>query len=186
MIDPKRVVLKCSRGHEHVYDISGPRELDCSESSCILKINSSRIIRGLHPHIVWSDYSVSKLHLYLVIPLTSKETFRGLPTSYPIKANLQNGLTSNSLTLVHQLITVDAGCFKDTYGNWMKRLGVINADEKKDIEARLRLALGLQNAPNEDWFIQNASPELLEKVFILIDKSQREEAIWRLFNKLDS
>lgn len=185
MINPKRVVLRCRRGHEHVYDISGPEELNCSEESCVLKINSSRVIRGLHPHIVWSEFIVDKLHFYLVIPLTSKDTFRGLPTSYPIKANLQNGLNHTSITLVHQLTTVDAECFKEPNGTWMKRLGVISADEKKDIEARLMLALNLPNSPSEDWFTQNASTELLEKIFMLMDTSQREGAISRLLNKLD-
>lgn len=41
------------------------------------------------------------------IPLTSKDTFRGLPTAYPIKANPSNGLADNSLALVHQLTTID-------------------------------------------------------------------------------
>ena len=55
MIDPRRVILRCSLGHEHIYDISGPEELNCSYSSCTQKINSSRVMRGTHPHIVWSE-----------------------------------------------------------------------------------------------------------------------------------
>lgn len=184
MVDPGRVVLKCKSGHEQIYDISGPRELDCSHSSCTLKINSSRVMRGYHPYIVWSDYSYGKFHLYHAIPLTSKDTFRGLPTAYPIKMNLRNGLTCNSLALVHQLTTIDVESFKDSNGDWMHRLGVINLDEKRDLEDRLRLALNLSNCPSEDWFAQNASPELLERVFVQIDPSQREEAILRLTDLL--
>lgn len=185
MIDPKRVVLKRSLGHEQIYDISGPEELNCSHSQCTQKINSSRVMRGTHLHIVWSEYNHGKFHLYHAIPLTSKETFRGLPTAYPIKANSRNGLACNSLALVHQLTPIDLECFKETSGDWMKRIGLINADEKKDIEERLRLALSLPSDPNEDWFIRNASPELLEKVFMQIEPSQREGVISRLIDKLD-
>ncbi len=67
----------------------------------------------------------------------------------------------------------------------MKRLGTINTGERKDIEDRLKLALELPNHPSEDWFIQNASPELIEKIFILIDPSQRESVISRLLDQLD-
>lgn len=184
MLDPKQVILTCSSGHTHVYDISGPEELNCSHSSCTSKLNSSRVMRGVHPYIVWSDYTYGKLSLYHAIPLTSKDTFRGLPVSYPIKANPRNGLTCTSLALIHQLTTVDVGCFKDANGSWMKRLGVISADEKKGLEDRLRLALNLPNCPDEDWFVQNTSPELLEKVFMGIEPVHREEALSRLIDKL--
>ena len=184
MVNPGRVVLKCKLGHEHIYDISGPQELNCSHSSCILKINSSRVMRGEHPYIIWSDYSYGKFHLYHAIPLTSKDTFRGLPTAYPIKKNSRNGLTCNSLALVHQLTTIDVESFKKSNGDWMHRFGVINSDEKRDLEDRLRLALKLPNDPSEDWFARNASPELLEKVFMHIDPSQREETILRLTDLL--
>jgi hypothetical protein len=80
---------------------------------------------------------------------------------------------------------IDPECFKDDNGNWMVRLGVINSDEKKDLEDRLKLALSLSNEPNEDWFTQNASPELLKKVFMLIDPSQRDEAILQLIDNID-
>lgn len=185
MINPRRVVLKCSLGHERIYDISGPEELNCFSSLCTKKINSSRVMRGTHLHIVWSEYNYGKFHLYHAIPLTSKDTFRGLPTAYPIKANPRNGLSCNSLALVHQLTPIDLECFKGADSDWMKRTGVINADERSDIEERLRLALNLQNYPSEEWFTQNASLELLEKVFMLIAPSQQEDGISRLMDKLD-
>ncbi len=64
MINPGRVVLRCRLGHEHIYDISGSEEFNCSTPLCTLKINSSRVMRGLHPHILWSEYSYGKFHLY--------------------------------------------------------------------------------------------------------------------------
>lgn len=185
MINPSRVVLKCGLGHKNVYDISGAKELNCSDSSCNSKINASQVMRGIHPYIVWSDFTYGKFHLYHVIPLTSQETFKGLPTSYPIKANSRNGLTRNSLALVHQLTVIDPECFKDNNGNWMTRRGIINVDEKKDLEERVKLALNLPNHPSEDWFTRNASPELLEKILMLIPPSQQQEALLRLIDKLD-
>ncbi len=183
MINPKRVILKCRLGHEHVYDISGPEELDCCHSSCDLKINSSKVMRGSHPYIVWSEYTyVNNFCLYHAIPLTSQETFKGLPTTYPIKPNLENGLACKSYAMVHQLTPIDPECFKDRKGNWMKRLGIISANEKNDIRERLSFALNLPNYPSEDWFSQNASPELLEKVFIGLPSSQREEGLSRLLD----
>lgn len=181
-VNPMRVILRCKAGHEHLYNISGPEELNCFNSSCTLKINSSRVMRGTHPYIIWSDYSYGKFHLYHAIPLTSKDTFRGLPTAYPIKVNPRNGLTCNSLALIHQLIPIDPECFKEANGRWMERIGVINTDEKKDIDERLRVALNLSSNLNEDWFTENASPELLEKVFLKLDPSQRENAISRLID----
>lgn len=186
MIDPKRVFLMCKFGHQDIYNISGPEELNCSHPSCNQKMNSSKVMRGNHPYIVWSELTYGKLHLYHAIPLTSKDTFRGLPTSYPIKVNPRNGLACSSLALVHQLTVIDANCFQDNNGNWIKRLGIINADEKKDLEERLRLALNLSESPSEDWFTQNASPDLLERVFMQLDPRQREEAISQLIDKLDS
>ena len=184
MINPKQVVLRCDLGHEHSYDISGPDDLDCSHSSCTSKINSSSVMRGKHPYIVWSVYTYGKFHLCHAIPLTSRETFQGLPTSYPIKAHPNNGLTCNSLALVHQLTAIDVECFKDVNGNWSERLGVINTGEKKDLEERLRYALNLPNCLSEDWFTKNSSPELLEKVYMGIEPIQREEALSRLVDKL--
>lgn len=124
-------------------------------------------MRGTHPYIVWSEYTYGKFHLYHAIPLTSKETFTGLPTTYPIKPSPSNGLTCKSFALVHQLVPLDPECFKDANGNWMQRLGGISTGERKAVEQRVRFALNLSSDPSEDWFVQNASPELLEKVFLL-------------------
>lgn len=53
MIDPKIVVLRCRNGHNNAYDISGALELNCSHPSCNRKINSSSVMRGQHPHIIY-------------------------------------------------------------------------------------------------------------------------------------
>lgn len=184
MIDPKIVVLRCRNGHNNAYDISGALELNCSHPSCNRKINSSSVMRGQHPHIIWSEYSYGKFHTYHVIPLTSKDTFRGLPTAYPIRKNAKNSLSKNSLALVHQLTMVDSECFKYGNGHWMQRMGAISQNERVEIEFRLKYALNLSENPSDDWFSQNASPELLEKVFSGLDKKQQEDALSGLLDSL--
>lgn len=116
--------------------------------------------------------------------MTSKDTFRGLPTAYPIRKNAKNSLSKNSLALVHQLTMVDSECFKYGNGHWMQRMGAISQNERVEIEFRLKYALNLSENPSDDWFSQNASPELLEKVFLGLDKKQQEDALSGLLDSL--
>ena len=184
MIDPKRVALKCKNGHNHVYDISGVSELDCFETNCNLTLNSSRVMRGKHPHIIWSEYSYGKFQAYHVIPLTSKDTFRGLPSVYPIRKNIKNSLDKDSLALVHQLTIVDSECFKYGNGSWMQRMGTISQDIRKEIELRLKFSLNLSENPSDDWFAANASPQLLKKIFSGLNEEQKENALTDLLDSI--
>ena len=183
IINPKLVALRCRNGHNHVYDISGVPKIDCIEPDCNSTINSSRVMRGKHPHIIWSEYSYGSFQAYHVIPLTSKDTFRGLPSVYPIKKNTRNSLNKDSLALIHQLTIVDSECFKYGNGHWMPRIGTIDRDIKREIELRLKFSLNLSENLSDDWFAANASPELLEKVFLGLNEEQKQNA---LANLLDS
>ena len=139
-------------------------------------------MRGKHPHIIWSEYSYGKFHTYHVIPLTSKDTFRGLPSVHPIKKNGRNGLDKNSLALVHQLTMIDSECLKYGNGQWMQRMGVISADDRKAIELRLKFSLQLSETPSDDWFTENASPELLKQIFSNLNKEQQENIVTDLLD----
>ena len=139
-------------------------------------------MRGKHPHIIWSEYSYGKFHTYHVIPLTSKDTFRGLPSVYPIKKNGRNGLDKNSLALVHQLTMIDSECLRYGNGQWMQRMGVISADDRKAIELRLKFSLQLSETPSDDWFTENASPELLKQIFSNLNKEQQENIVTDLLD----
>ena len=185
-INPKSVVLKCKDGHRSRSDISGLDQVNCSHLHCSLTINSSRIMRGEHPHIVWSKFDESLLtSLYYVIPLTSQNTFDGLSTTYPINPNQENGLDKGSRALIHQFITVDAACFKDRNGDWIERIGKITRTQKKDIKEILGNLLNLLSDPNDDWFMRNTSPELIEKIFNYIEPSEKEKLIERLIYKIE-
>ncbi|MEG3439560.1 type II toxin-antitoxin system PemK/MazF family toxin [Pannus brasiliensis CCIBt3594] len=188
-IDPYQVTLTCKAGHVHFYDLDAPGEVSCKTYSCTLTINSSRVLRGIHPYIIWtsdrflenSDYIAT----FVVIPLTSKETYKGLPTTYPINPTFQNGLSEKSYALINQITTVEANCFKDSSGKWSARIGQLNKDDRAAIDERLRYLLNINNNPDEDWYIRNNSPELVEKLFNFLPRQQQQETIERLIDSLE-
>jgi len=186
-INPYRVSIRCKLGHNHIYDLSEPGEIECKTSSCTQVINSSRVFRGEHPYIIWTSDQfqddVEYIQTFTVIPLTSQETCKGLPTVYPINSTSKNGLSVNSFALVHQICTVDANCFKDLKGNWSDRVGQLDKGDKEAIEERLKYFLNLRENPSEDWFAKNASIELLQKVFdYLPDEETKNIALDKLIN----
>ncbi len=189
-INPYRVCLRCKLGHTHVYDLNEPGELECRTTSCTLRVNSSRVLRGEHPYIIWTndrfqdDYNY--IETFTVIPLTSssREQDKGLPTAYPINPTSKNGLNKNSFALVHQICTVDANCFKDSAGDWLTRIGQLEKSDREAIEERLKYFLNLIDNPSEDWFAKNASPELLKKVFDYLPKNTKKSALEELIDNL--
>lgn len=188
-INPYRVSLRCKVGHTYLYDLNEPSELECKHASCTLKINSSKVFRGEHPHLIWTSNQFQDdcnyIQTFTVIPLTSQETYKGLPTVYPINATIRNGLDRNSFALVHQLLTVDANCLKDSARNWSNRTGQLDKGDKEAIEKRLKYFLNLQDNPSEDWFANNAFPGILKKVFEYIPEDGKETALEQLLDDLD-
>lgn len=190
-INPSRVSLRCKFGHHHIYERNEPGDIECKTISCTQVINSSRVFRGKHPYIVWTSDEFQDESTYIqtltLIPLTSQETSKGLPTVYPINSTSTNGLDKTSFALVHQICTVDANCFKDSKGHWLKRVGQLDKADKEAIEERLKYFLNLGDNPGEDWFIKNASIELLQKVFnSLADETTKSMAIEKLIDDLRS
>ncbi|MDB9311693.1 type II toxin-antitoxin system PemK/MazF family toxin [Spirulina sp. CS-785/01] len=177
-INPYRVSLRCRSGHQYFYDLSEPRELTCQHSGCNLVINSSRVFWGDHPYIIWENNKFQDEENYIetftAIPLTSKTTYAGLSTAYPITKTARNGLEKTSYALVHQICTVDGTCFKDSQGDWLVRIGQLSKDDKLKIEETLIYYLNINREPTEDWFRENASPKLLKKVFDLLPEDDRE------------
>lgn len=117
-----------------------------------------------------------------MIPLTSQTTFLGLSVTYPITKTARNGLDKNSYALVHQICTVDGNCFKDSNGDWLKRIGQLSKDDKEEIEETLAYYLNINTDPQEDWFRDNASPELVKKIFDLLPEEKQEEALDHLLD----
>lgn len=190
LINPYKVSLRCTSGHNYIYDLNEPGELECKAISCTLQINSSRVFRGEHLHIIWTNDQFQDdcnyIQTFTLIPLTSKETYKGLPTVYPINRTSKNGLDQNSFALVHQICTVDANCFKDSAGNWLNRIGQLEPPDREAIEKRLKYFLKITENPSDDWFAKNISPELLQKVFNYLPEDIKHSALEELINNLGS
>jgi mRNA-degrading endonuclease toxin of MazEF toxin-antitoxin module len=191
IINPSRVSVRCKHEHDHIYEINEPGKIKCKTISCTQMINSSRVFRGKHPYIVWTSDQFQDESTYIqtftLIPLTSKETYKGLPTTYPINPTSKNGLDKKSFALVHQICTVDANCFKDSRGHWLKRVGQLDKGDKEAIEERLKYYFNLEDNPGEKWVSENASIELLQKVFnYLPDETTKSMAIDKLIDDLRS
>jgi mRNA interferase MazF len=190
-INPYRLSLRCKLGHYHIYHLDKPGEIYCKTNFCMQIINSSRVFRGEHPYIIWTcdkfQDDSNYIDTFTLIPLTSskQERDKGLPTAYPINATVRNGLDKQSFALVHQICTVDANCFKDAKGDWLNRIGQIDKPDKEAIEERLKYFLNIQENPSDDWFVKNASPELLKKVFDNLSEDSKKSAIEALIDHLD-
>lgn len=188
-INPYRVSLRCHSDHTHFYDLIEPGKVICKTRDCDLEINSSRVFRGKHPYLVWSSDEFQEetgyIQTFIAIPLTSQTTFLGLPTTYPIVNNSRNGLTKKSYALVHQLHTIDGNCFKNSDGDWLERIGQLEAKDRQEIEERLRYVLNLSTEPTDDWFKQNASPELLKKLHGYLSEDLKLEFVEDLLDSLD-
>ncbi|MDZ7957880.1 MAG: type II toxin-antitoxin system PemK/MazF family toxin [Aulosira sp. DedQUE10] len=190
-INPYRVSLRCKLGHIHIYNLDESGEISCKTTSCTQIINSSRVLRGEHPYIIWTSDKfhddLNYIATFTVIPLTSstRERDKGLPTAYPINATIRNGLDKQSFALVHQICTVDANCFKEPKGDWSNRVGQIDKPDKEAIEERLKYFLNIPENPSDDWFVKNASPELLKKVFDNLPEDSKQWALEKLIDNLD-
>lgn len=189
MINPYKVSLRCRSGHQHIYNLDELREVECKTNLCLELINSSRVFRGNHPHIIWTNDKfkddVGYIQTFTVIPLTSQTTSLGLPTTYPITNTARNGLDKKSYALVHQICTVDGNCFKDASGDWKNRCGQLDANDKSQIEDRLKYFLGFDNTPDDDWFKNNTSPELIQIIFNYLPDDKKKETIEILLDNLD-
>lgn len=188
MLNPYRVSLQCSNGHQHFYALPAPEKVECFTVSCDRLINSSRVFRGTHPHIVWTSDQFQDnsnyVQTFAVIPLTSQSTFVGLPTTYPIPVTTKNGLTNKSYGLIHQLYTIDGNCLKDDTGKWLQRDGQLNANDKIEIQRRLQYFLGFNNNPNEDWFKDNATPKILENLYGYLSDEDKNTLMASLLDNL--
>jgi mRNA interferase MazF len=185
MINPYRVSLRCKSGHNHVYDLTEPGEVECETASCSLVINSSRVLRGSHPYIVWINDELPSVQTFTAIPLTSQRTLAGSPTVYPIVNNSRNGLTNISYALIHQFCTIDGNCFKNADGDWSTRIGQLEARDKNEIEERLKFTLGFSNELTDDWFRQNVNPEFFKKAFGFLADDVKMKALEDLIDGVD-
>lgn len=175
LINPDRVFLRCLLGHVHIYNLNKNLEktdsISCKTAYCKQIIHYNKLFRREQPYIIWTSdkfqNGLNYIDTFTIIPLNFdiQEIYKGLPMIYPINATKSNGFEKQSFALTHQIFTVDANCFKDDKGDWLNRIGQIDKSEKQAIEERLKYFSDIQANPNDDWFIQNTSLEVLREIF---------------------
>jgi mRNA interferase MazF len=69
--------------------------------------------------------------------------------------------------------------------NWLDRMGQLDATDKKEIERRLKYFFGVAHSPDEDWFKQNASPELVQKIFGYLPNTEKNKVLETLLEDLE-
>ncbi|NES65429.1 MAG: type II toxin-antitoxin system PemK/MazF family toxin [Okeania sp. SIO2D1] len=186
-INPQKVYLTCKSNHTYLYDIEPLDYVECQHSSCTQKVNPSRVLRGAHPYIVLTSKKFSDESGYIetfnAIPLTSQETYKGLPTTYPINPTTKNCLEKQSFALVHQICTIDANYFKNKEGKWKERIGQLDKPDREAIGERLKNLFDLEQ---DDWFTKNVSSELLIEIMYKMPENQRHLAIEKLIDEFGS
>lgn len=90
-----------------------------------------------------------------------------------------------SYALVHQICTVDSRCFKDSSDDWLQRGGQLDLKDKDEITKRLKFFLGFDSSPDEDWFKQNASPELVQKIYGFLSDAEKNSLLESLLDDLE-
>ncbi len=189
MINPSLVSLCCRNNHQYLYSLNQVYEVQCQNPNCNEIINSSRVLRGVHPYIIWTSNQFQDesnyVQTFTAIPLTSQTTFVGLPTTYPINNTTKNGLNCTSYALINQICTIDSNCFKDSSGNWLERIGQLSKNDKEQIKERLIYYLNLASDLSEDWFKQNLSEELFKKLFDYFPNDIKEQILIELMDNLD-
>ncbi|MBO3461139.1 hypothetical protein G7B40_017415 [Aetokthonos hydrillicola Thurmond2011] len=71
-----------------------------------------------------------------------------------------------------------------TTRNGLDKVAQLDKSDKDAIEERLKYFFNFQENPSDNWFAQNASPELLKKVFNYIPENTKPSAIKELINNL--
>lgn len=86
---------------------------------------------------------------------------------------------------MHQICTVDGNCFKGTAGSWLDRIGQLDRKDKNEINRRLQFFLNISESPSNDWFKNNASPELVEKIYGYLPDVERKELLESLIDDVE-
>jgi mRNA interferase MazF len=182
MVDPNLLVLSCKAGHRHSYDILGGTTTGCAEPSCAERVQTTKIMAGTHPHLIWRSLEYgNNFHLYYAIPLTSQTTFNGLPTAIPIRRDSGNGLDKDSFALIHQVTPVNSECFRDSQGQWIERMGRLGKKSMDRLEEQLKKFWLISMSMDEDWFRQNASLAMCQTIFGNLSPADQEAFIqWGL------
>lgn len=164
-INPAFMALRCPDKHVYQYPLDKVRKVECQHPGCNMTITKTcRVFAGTHYYIYWGRDDLST-GVVQAIPLTSRETHVGLPTSLFLRASDENGTRLNGYALIHQITPLDERVFKNAHG-WLQRDGSLTKGQKRDVERRIEYLFqvgqehpGAQQIPPAD-LIMNLFPQV--------------------------
>lgn len=153
MANPTRTVIRCATCSQvDAYDhtpgsapCTGTYHVNGVHQACPRTHNVSRVFRGAHPLVVLTpeEDMTSMTGVLIVVPMTSKRTFEGLYTSYPVSNTTSNGLSMPGWVLCHNPLVIDKRALRTPNNSaWLKRLGALRAQELDEVRMRLAYAVG--------------------------------------------
>ncbi len=67
----------------------------------------------------------------------------------------------------------------------MKRIGQLDKQDKEEINTRLKYILGFDSNPSEDWFRQNATSALVQKIYGHLTEAEKDATLESLFDAIE-
>lgn len=100
-----------------------------------LPMSNNSIQGGLRPCLVVSnDRGNQYSPVLIVVPITSRQTKKPMPTHFHIEPSLMNGLTKKSIALAEQIITIGKEMVVDVIGELnLSEMNLFNSKLKKSL-----------------------------------------------------
>lgn len=100
-----------------------------------LPLSNNSIQGGLRPCLVVSNDKGNQYSpVLIVVPITSRQTKKPMPTHFHIEPSLMNGLTKKSIALAEQIITIGKEMVVDVIGELnLTEMNLFNNKLKKSL-----------------------------------------------------
>ena len=100
-----------------------------------LPMSNNSIQGGLRPCLVVSNNKGNQYSpVLIVVPITSRQTKKPMPTHFHIEPSLMNGLTKKSIALAEQIITIGKEMVVDVIGELnLSEMNLFNSKLKKSL-----------------------------------------------------
>ena len=100
-----------------------------------LPMSNNSIQGGLRPCLVVSNNKGNQYSpVLIVVPITSRQTKKPMPTHFHIEPSLMNGLTKKSIALAEQIITIGKEMVVDVIGELnLSEMNLFNNKLKKSL-----------------------------------------------------
>ena len=100
-----------------------------------LPMSNNSIQGGLRPCLVVSNNKGNQYSpVLIIVPITSRQTKKPMPTHFHIEPSLMNGLTKKSIALAEQIITIGKEMVVDVIGELnLSEMNLFNSKLKKSL-----------------------------------------------------